>query len=281
MTTKGRVLPEPVKTGVLRARQFQRRLTAPLRSLPDFVIIGAQKAGTSSLHYYLAQHEQVGMSFDKEVHFFDLNHEKGVNWYRARFPLALAARRIAVGEASPYYMVHPHVPGRLHGLLPSARLILLLRDPTQRAVSHYFHEHRKGREPLPIMQALEAEEERIAGEWERMVADPSYTSRAHQSFSYKQRGHYAEQIERYLEYFDRKQTLVLQSERLFTDPAATVGEVCRFLGVEPPAGSLDYSARNVGMTRQRVNDEVRRYLDEYYAPRNRRLFELLDREFDW
>ncbi len=116
-----------------------RRLTSGSRRLPDFIILGAQRAGTSSLYYYLSQHPQILPAVRKELHFFDDHYRRGLGWYRSQFPTR-GARGTITGEATPYYLSHPHAPARIQRLLPQARLIVLLRNPVERAISHYFFE---------------------------------------------------------------------------------------------------------------------------------------------
>src|SRR5436189_26280 len=125
-----------------------------MRPLPDFLILGAQKAGTTALYAYLRWHPQVtGPSF-KEVSFFDRHYARGERWYRAHLPVR---RRAVVGEASPSYLFHPLAPERVARMLPEARLIALLRNPVDRAFSHYQHEVALGREQLSFEDALAGE----------------------------------------------------------------------------------------------------------------------------
>ena len=265
-----------------RGRDQYRLYTSRFRSLPHFLIIGAQKSGTTSLFSYLEQHSQILTSLWKEVHFFDLNYDKGASWYRSHFPVALRVRPGSrVGEASPYYLCHPHSPGRIHDLLPEVRLIAILRNPTERAISHYFHEVKNGREPLPIMKALQAEEGRISAEWQKMRQDEFYSSRAHQYFSYKQRGVYIQQLKSYWKYFDKEQLLALSSESLFRDPNKKLQEVFRFLGVDPNFIIEDTSAENISRNRTELSPAVYQYLDHFFRPYNEELYQHLGQAFDW
>lgn len=138
------------------ARWAGRRLTANWRALPDFIVIGAQKGGTTPLsHYLMEQHPSVIPPTDKEVHFYDRNYEKGIRWYKAHFPLLrLLDQGTATGEASPYYLAHPHVPGRIALNQPSVKMIALLRDPKSRAISHYHMSVRKGRETRATLDRI-------------------------------------------------------------------------------------------------------------------------------
>ncbi len=151
--------------------QAYARPTAGLRLLPDYLIIGAQRAGTTSLHRYLIQHPGVRTTLrTKGVHFFDTGYGRGMSWYASRFPTRLTAWYVArrhgvelrTGEASPYYLFHPHVPGRVAEHLPQVKLIALLRDPVGRAYSHYQHEVARGFETLSFEEAIEAEAARLA-----------------------------------------------------------------------------------------------------------------------
>ena len=150
--------------------------TNPLRMMPDFIIIGTQKGGTTSLYRYLIEHPCVAPIYIKEPHFFDIYFYKGLQWYRAHFPTAVEkyyARHIQkhdliTGEASPYYLFHPQAARRVAKTLPKARLIVLLRNPIDRAYSQYQHQTRQdGVEPLTFEEALECEEKRLAGEEEK------------------------------------------------------------------------------------------------------------------
>ncbi|MBU0638918.1 MAG: sulfotransferase domain-containing protein, partial [Planctomycetes bacterium] len=152
--------------------------------MPDLLIIGAQKAGTTSLHRYLCRHPNVLGPWSKEVHYFDIQYDKGTTWYRTHFPSwpykclkdIRRGRRSLAFETSPYYLFHPCVPERVHKLLPNVKLIAILRDPVGRAYSHYHHELRLGYETLPLEEALAKEEERLAGEADKIRNTPGYES---------------------------------------------------------------------------------------------------------
>jgi hypothetical protein len=280
-------LPQSLKLAAKACLWVPRRLSASGRLLPDFIIIGGQKCGTTSLYNYLRRHPSVAPVFWKEVHFFDLNWPRGVGWYRAHFPSRLykrcveGARRrpLLAGEASPYYLFHPQVPRRVFETLPGVKLIALLRDPAERAYSHYHHEVRAGRESLSFEEALAAEPERLRGECERLLADEGYRSYNHQCFSYLARGLYADQLARWLELFPRRQLLVIKSEEFRAEPGRVLRQVEEFLGLsawEP----REYRKFNPGRY-EGMSPEAREWLREYFAPHNRRLSELLGASFQW
>lgn len=256
-------------------------------SLPDFIILGAQKGGTTSLYYWLSQHPQVrAVRGSKEIHYFDDQYAKPLLWYRLRFPsrarlwLEGAARRqrVITGEASPYYLVHPHVPRRIARDAPSARLVVLLRDPALRAYSHYRHNFRMGWETLPFGDALAQEPERTTADWSRLLADERHLARDFRKYSYRARGRYLEQIERVERDCAGNPLLILRSEDLFDRPEAEFRKVLDFLGLDaftPP----DMKAMNEGDYDQ-VASEVDD-LRQYFAPLNSALERHLGRSFAW
>lgn len=262
-----------------------RLLTAKARALPDFIIAGAQKSGTTSLFAYLSQHPLLHPSSIKEVHYFDGGltpeidtYQLGVNWYRAHFPLQRnVLSNHQVFEASPLYQLNPLVPERISQLLPNAKLIFVLRNPVERAISHYFHELRKGQEDLPIEEALRNEEARI----QSVVEANDFKSQTFMSHTYKTRGIYAEQLSRYFEWFSRDNCLVLNSKQLFEQPKETLKRVFEFVETDADFQVPSLQPRNVASNRKQVDSEVYDYLADYFAPRNKKLYELLAQDFGW
>jgi hypothetical protein len=263
-----------------------RRLTASARGLPDFIVVGAQKAGTTSFYWYLSQLPAVEPSFRKEVHYFDLNYGHGEAWYRAFFPTRAKLHRNAAitGEATPYYLFHPAVPQRIHDLVPSAKIIILLRDPAQRALSHFEHEHRLGNETFTLSEALAAEQHRL-GDIEARLEETAAVSWAHQHSSYRARGLYLPQVRRYFERFGRERCHVILSEELFDDPVATVRQAAEFLDIDSATVSgLDLAPRGVNKARAPRDHAHREALAElrmFFAPANQVLAEYLGRELPW
>src|SRR5947209_6909997 len=217
-----------------------RVTTSPLRMMPDFIIIGAQKGGTTSLYRYLIDHPNIAPIYIKEPHFFDIHFHKGVGWYRSHFPTAVEkyyARYVEkhdliTGEASPYYLFHPRAPQRVAKTLPRAKLIVLLRNPIDRAYSQYQHQLRQpGVEPLSFEEAIAYEEKRLAGEEEKILRDEKYDSFNHRHYSYLARSTYVDQLRRWMSIFPREQFLILKSEELYAEPTAIVNQTLEFLNI--------------------------------------------------
>lgn len=267
-----------------------RRATWSLRVLPDFLIIGGQRCGTTSLAAYLREHPAIVPAFTKEVHYFNLNYYKGLGWYRARFATRLACdlraraigRRPITGEATADYFTHPGCPARVAATLPHVRLILLLRDPVNRSYSHYQQKLRSGREWLSFPEAIEREPERLAGERERLERDPCYRGLRYQLYSYVTRGHYRDWIDEWLRYFPRERLLVLRSESFFADPGETLRRIADFLEIDAPADWLSRPRRAYGAHEYPdMPAETRERLRAYFAPHNRRLYEFLGEDWGW
>lgn len=264
-------LLEPARRTELRWRMGQPRV------LPAAVILGAQKSGTSSLHNYLTQHAGVIAPLRKEVHYFDLNYGRGEAWYRAHF--GRAGEPGLNVDSSPYYLYHPAVPQRLHALLPSAKLIVLLRDPVRRAYSHYWHERDKGRETLDFEAAVDAEPGRVEAAHRGLADGTLDRSREHQHFSYLARGRYAEQLERWFAVHPPERFHIVRFEDLARDPLAVLDATLAFLGL-PPAGPVSLEARNTRRYPPMAEATAAR-LRVYFEPHNRRLERLLGRPMGW
>jgi hypothetical protein len=276
-----------LKRRLLLDLEMQRRLrSAEKRSLPDFLVIGAMKCGSTSIYDSVKLHPQIIPAYKKAAHYFDLNYTRGEAWYRAHFPLGSEISdgekkhgTVLSGESSPYYIFHPLAAARAAQLVPEARLIALLRNPTSRAYSHYQHMLRTGRETLSFEDALDQEPERLSGEEQKIIADPNYPMAAHRNFSYMGRGMYADQLQRWFNVFAREQFLILRSEDFFKNPAQACQDIYRFLGlVEWDPGFYDNS--NPGKYPP-INPDTRRRLEAFFRPHNQRLYEMLGIDFGW
>jgi hypothetical protein len=244
-----------------------RRLTAPLRPLPAFLVIGAQKCGTTSTYAYLARHPSIDRAWRKEVRFFDVptNYALGEIWYRAHFALRRSGR--ITGEATPGYMFYADAPARMARHVPGARLIALVRNPVDRAISHYHFLARRGRESRPIDAALDRQ----------LLGAPS--APADDADTYLARGLYAEQLERVLRVFPREQLLVVRSEELLARPGPALARMFDFLGL--PAWDVDVSRRLNAGAYGTIPPPVRRRLVAFFRPHNERLYDLLGQDLGW
>ena len=203
----------------------------------------------------------------KEVHYFDFQYEKGPGWYLAHFPGA--HRRVASShptitfEASPYYMVHPLAPARIKAFNPDMKLIAILRDPADRALSHYHHECRRGIETLSFEEAIAAEPERLSGSDRLLKQPPHYFSYRHRHFSYLDRGRYAHHLGAWLDHFPRGNLLLLKSEDLFKDADSAMNKVFTFLGLPAHRISIDSVSKSAC---QPMQPDLRDRLRRYFAP---------------
>jgi len=226
--------------------------------IPTFFLLGAPKCGTTSLAFYLGQHPDVCFSEPKEPTFFEAEYEKGLAHYRARYFAGWRGER-AAGEGRVWHLYLPFVAPRIRESFPDARLLAILRDPVERAHSHWWHRHSRGQETLSFEDAVARDRARIErgetfegedGErrWRAGLYRESFTSRLRVLLD---PGFYAEQLERYLRLFPQEQLKVLLYEDLAADPTGLLRDVYAFVGVDPDHRVSDVSERNVGRDRVR------------------------------
>jgi Sulfotransferase domain len=285
-------MTHPVRSAAKAALRQWGIATAGSRTLPDFIVVGTKRGGTTSMWNYLLDHPLVLPMFPtaqhlKSPHYFYWHYDKGERWYRSHF--ATQRRRAALarsldatplaGEASPYYLYNPHVPARVRALLPDVKLIVMLRDPVARAYSHYWERVNDGSETLSFDDAIAQEDDRLAGEAERMAADPLYYSRPHDYFSYRDRGIYLPQLQRWFAEFPRDQVLVTRSEDFYADAQSTYDDVTAFLGL--PHHHLGATKRFNRRPAEPMSDATRTYLTRFFTPHNAALNDYLGRDFEW
>jgi hypothetical protein len=284
------------------ARLALRRRIPLGRVLPGALVIGTQRGGTSSLYTYLVRHPDTAPSLRKEIGYFTHAYREGPDWYRAHFPPAArdalrrrAGRRPRLAfEATPDYLLDPRAAARAATLLPEARIIALLRDPVERARSHWKHMRRLGLESLPFPEAIAAERERLGEHLARLAAvDPLDASideplpRSVARFSYLARGRYADQLGRWLERFPPERVLIVRSEDFFADPPASFASILAFLGLDPwrPSEFRNVSRRDVEVhadrSRASLEPALRARLEAEFAGDNERLYRLIGRDLGW
>lgn len=283
-------MKEIAKKSIRKGDLFFRSATRHLRVLPDFLIIGSQKCGTSSLYRNLVRHPFVFPAVDKEIYFFNNSYnyfQKGVDWYKSHFPSFLYKYYIThickndflTGEATPGYIFHPHAPRRISELLPTVKIIILLRNPVDRAYSHYYHEVTRKRETASFEDAITMEEERLRGEFDRITNDENYKSTKYVHYSYLLRGIYIDQLKRVYNYFHENQIIILKSEDFFREPQTTFQRVFQFLKL-PNWEPENFKKANVG-SYPKMNIATRNWLLNYFEPYNNKLYEYLGINFGW
>ncbi|GAB3207530.1 sulfotransferase family protein [Marinactinospora thermotolerans] len=254
--------------------------TRSMRVLPTFLIVGAQRCGTTSLFKALLQHPDVlGPTLRKGVHYFDTGYDRGSAWYRGHFPTRSRARDRQVGESSPYYMFHPLAAERIARGLPGIKVIVALRDPVERAYSAHVHESARGFETEPFERALELEEERLRGEEERLRAEPWAYSHSHQHHGYLARGRYADQLARLEKHLGRGRMHVVDSEEFFERPEETFARIEDFLGL-PHHSDIRFERHNA-RPRAGMDPVLRARLTEYFEPHDERLAHWWGRTPSW
>ena len=254
-------------------RQYQDR------ALPDGLIIGVQKAGTTAINQYLRRHPDVGgvalrpdalQHHLKELHFFDRYYKNGLRWYRAHFPMR--SERKFVIEATPEY-IRPRPASRMHALLPDAKLVLSLRDPVDRAYSRYQHLRRLQEHLLRDGKVMLSFHECV----DRLLGGNTLNGDANRLLT---RGHYAEKLSHLYTLYPREQVHIVNFAELGQDPARVVARILEFFEL-PPADLGPYDPIFAGGYTERMDAETEARLRDYFSPHNARLEELLGYSLGW
>lgn len=259
-------------------------LTSPLRVLPDFFVIGAAKAGTTSLYHYLDEHPCVYSSTYKEVGFFDTNFELGLNWYKSFFPLVFTKEFSKIKkhcfmayDVTPSYIRRPWVARRISSLFPRAKIIAILRNPIDRTYSHYHMGIRSGFEKRSFEEVISEDMKNIEKS-NRLLKDDNYMATVIEK-SYVGRGFYAEQLITWFNLFSKEQILILTTEDLELDTQKTLDRIFEFLHLQKYE-LKNREKRNVG-SYEKMNNETRKILVDFFKPYNEQLYLLLNQKFDW
>lgn len=247
---------------------------------PDFLIIGGQRCGTTTLFFYLHQHPDLYLPIGKEVHFFDLNYDLGIEWYQRLFTVDQGQNARYRGEATPYYLFHPVVPQRIAMHIPGIKLIALLRNPVDRAYSHFLHSKRMNLEPLESFEeAIALEFDRINDGKRKLTSGLIGESNTYRNFSYLSRGFYYEQISHWLNYFPLEQFCFIKSEEMFDDPMKAYSRVCRFLEI-PIMDNVNFNPLNT-FSYSPISPEQRKACAAYFERDMDNLRTLLGESFYW
>jgi hypothetical protein len=277
-----RLVPVPLQPAARRAYLRIGPATSRLRMTPSFLVIGGQRCGTTTIFKTLSAHPQVMRPpVEKGTDYYTLWYDRGPSWYRGHFPMEGPSRlrTASVGapvafEACTYYLFHPLAMERIARDFPDIKLVVMLRDPVERAYSAYKHEHARGFDPEPeFSRAVDLEDERLSGEEERLVTDPGYHSFAHRHHAYLRRGQYVEQLERVFQHFPREQVHIMQSEAFFERPEREYAALTRFLGLSPwaPAHFDQHNARPSSP----MDPDVHHRLTTHFRPYDEALADLL------
>ena len=241
---------------------------------PDFIIIGASKCGTSSLHRYLSYHPQILLSHKKEIDFFWSNFSNGTDWYLSHFPVISDRQDFITGEATPNYLRFPQVARRIKKTCPTSKLIVLLRNPVDRAISWHYHKINTGLTTESLENAIAYEMKRLKNLDVARLTKGGY-HKIDNIFS----SLYYYQLKSWLEYFPREQFLILQSEHFYSQTAIVMKKVFDFLDL-PPQQLTEYPKTNVGAYESNCA-VIKAQLKEYFKPYNQQLEDLLNTKFDW
>ena len=279
-------IPAWGRRAVKRGTQYWGMSTHKARMLPSFLVIGAQRSGTTTLYRLLQEHPAViRPRFTKGIAYFDLNYDMGWGWYRGHFPMEAAARLTTrvdypvTFESSGYYLYHPWAAERIGNDLPHVKVVALLRDPVDRAYSAHQHEFKRGFETESFERAIELEPERLAGEVERLRADPSYQSFNHRHYSYAARGRYASQLDEYVRRLGRPAVYALDADRFFASPREEFAKLQAWLGL--PVWLPDVVGKHNARPRDDLQPGLRRALSDAFEADDARLEAYLGEPPSW
>jgi len=258
-------------------------ITSPIRLLPNFIIVGAVRCGTTSLYYNICEHSCVLPADYDEIGFFDSNYELGINWYKSMFPTKIERKKIEsktgiciTGEDTPFYFWDKKAIERIKKEIPKIKLIVLLRNPIDRAYSNYHLGIRLGTESLTF-------EDSIKNEIDLLERNNDLESDRIEKFlrtrSYIAKGLYYNQIKNWFEVFSKEQILVLSTENLAKNPQETLEQIFNFLGL-PNEQIKNLQHRKVE-DYQKMEEDTRQFLRKLFKPHNEKLFELIKEKFDW
>ena len=248
---------------------------SPTKKLgPDFIVAGAAKCGTSSIYKYLSYHPQILLPHKKELNFYSQNYQLGIDWYLAHFPSISDRAEFLAGEATPNYLRFPEVTSRIQATFPQTKIIILLRNPVDRAISWHYHKYNDGLSDLDLATAVKRELKWLANATKEEILNAGYRNPDNILGSL-----YIYQIQSWVETLGREQLLILQSEDFYLNPQKNMKRVFQFLGL--PNHTLDkYPQINAGSYAE-IDPKIRKTLAEYFAPYNRQLEEYLGMEFNW
>ena len=252
--------------------------SSSLRVLPDLIVIGVVRSGTTSLYHYLSQHPSIIKSAYDELGYFDSNYDLGLNWYKSLFPTIFEKKKVEekngkfiTYDVTPFYIYNEKTPQRIHQILPNSKLIVILRNPVDRSYSNYFLGNQEKK-----FEEIIANEKKILNKIDKNNIDEYYDF-VHTSML--ARGFYAEQLENWYKIFSKDQILIIQSEEFATETNKIMNNIFDFL--ELPRYDIPDNSKKNKIHYEPMKKETRRELIEYFRPYNEKLYSMINRNFDW
>ncbi len=249
-------------------------------NLPKFIIIGAQKSGTTSLYHYLSQHPKIlPPKYRKEINYFEKRYfSKSLRWYKSQFSNSTGDS--INFEASTNYLFYPWSPKHVFETIPHCKIIILLREPKQRAWSHYKHQIRSKEEQIPFFKALEREMIHLDEIEKKILADPKYFNKSFRNYSYLRRGLYFKQIKNWARFFERESMFISSFDDFFENPIDKCNEIFEFLEIEKfsinPSKIYNESSSNDIPPKESID-----LMKSYFCEPNKLLFNYLSKDFNW
>ena len=286
--------------------RFYRRITSRFRMLPSFLILGGSRSGNTSLFAHLIEHPNIIPGNKKAFFFFQYNANNTTSFYRSQFPIKRKNR--ITSDSTSSYFVHPLIPARVHKLLPAAKLIVVLRNPVERAYSEFHYTVALGSELAENFEdVIKSELKRIEIVNKKPELTIENTNYKHFTFSHLRDGLYAQHLERWLKFFPKEQLLVLHTKDLYTSLDKTLDETFEFLNlpkykiknkveknkiqkIRPMAGHEQNVYKNIDSKTQtlfnvqnypEMKPETRKFLQDFFRPHNEKLFKMIGKRFDW
>ena len=249
-------------------------------NLPKFLIIGAQKAGTTSLYHYLSQHPKIIPPKNrKEINYFEKRYfSKSLRWYKSQF---FSSNTNSYNfEASTNYLFFPWSPKHVFETIPHCKIIILLREPKSRAWSHYKHQIRSNEEKLSFFKALEREILLLDEIEKKIIADPKYFNKSYRNYSYLRRGLYYKQLKNWNKFFERERIFISSTDEFVENPIKKCNEIFEFLELEKFSinPSVIYNKSSINDTPPKESIEL---MKNYFFEPNKLLFNYLSKNFNW
>ena len=258
-------------------------ITSTWRVLPDFIIIGTVRSGSTSLYYNICSHPSILPASYDEIGFFDSNYHLGMNWYRSMFPLKSDMERIRsetkyalTGEDTPFYFWKIDAANRIRKILPKIKLITILRNPVQRAYSNYYLGVREGTEKLTFEEAVRKELDTLP---ENKILAENIFKFCNVRRSYIAKSLYVYQMKIWFERFSKNRLFVISTEEMSKSPAHTMNQAYEFLGL--PKYENTFFEKRKKASYEKMGDNIRKELEEFFKPHNEELFKLIGKSFDW